>query len=63
MAWQNCGCVLINGSLIDFTDFLPTLAGVANNPVPRYGILDGRSFYPQLKGKQGQSTQLHIYTF
>jgi arylsulfatase A len=43
----------INGNLIDFTDFLPTLAGIANIPLPRYGILDGTSFYPQLKGRTG----------
>ena len=43
----------INGSLIDFTDFLPTFAGVANISVPLYGILDGKSFYPQLKGRIG----------
>jgi arylsulfatase A len=36
-------------SLVDFTDFLPTLASIANIPVPTtYGILDGTPFYPQL---------------
>ena len=44
----------INGSIIDFTDFLPTLAGIANVPVPTaYGPLDGTSFYPQLVGLTG----------
>lgn len=44
----------MNGSLIDFTDFLPTLAGVANVPVPsNYGILDGTGFYAQLTGSIG----------
>jgi len=44
----------INNDLIDFTDFLPTLAGVANTPVPTtYGTLDGRTFYPQLTGTTG----------
>lgn len=43
-----------NRNLIDFTDFLPTLAGVANIPVPAsYGILDGYSFFPQLTGSGG----------
>ncbi|CAN5476506.1 sulfatase-like hydrolase/transferase [soil metagenome] len=49
----NIAAGTINGNLVDFTDFLPTLAGIANIPVPAYGILDGTSFYPQLKGKPG----------
>lgn len=43
----------INRDLIDFTDFLPTLAAVADIPVPEYGLLDGNSFYPQLMGLAG----------
>lgn len=52
----------INGSLIDFTDFLPTLAGVANISVPSYGVLDGTSFYPQLKGRTG-TLRNYIFTY
>jgi len=38
----------VDSSLVDFTDFMPTLASIANIPVPTtYGILDGISFYPQ----------------
>ncbi|CAN5169256.1 sulfatase-like hydrolase/transferase [soil metagenome] len=44
----------VNSDLVDFTDFLPTLAGIANVPVPSdYGMLDGVSFYPRLKGLAG----------
>lgn len=44
----------VNGSVIDFTDFMPTLAGIAGIPVPTdYGTLDGTSFYPQLVGGIG----------
>lgn len=44
----------VNRDLIDFTDFLPTLAGIANIPVPTtYGTLDGVSFYPRLRGQAG----------
>ncbi len=44
----------VNNDLIDFTDFLPTLAGIANIPVPTtYGKLDGRSFFPQIQGSSG----------
>jgi len=43
-----------NNDLIDFTDFLPTLAGIANTPTPvTYGVLDGVSFYPRLVGEAG----------
>jgi len=38
----------IDTGLVDFTDFMPTLADVCNIPLPaRYGILDGYSFWPK----------------
>ncbi len=43
----------VNNDLIDFTDFLPTFAGMANISVPNYGVLDGVSFYPRLIGGAG----------
>lgn len=44
----------INNNLIDFTDFLPTIADIARIPRPTtYGILDGVSFYPNLMGQAG----------
>ncbi|HEX5153784.1 MAG TPA: sulfatase-like hydrolase/transferase [Parafilimonas sp.] len=44
----------INNDLIDFTDFLPTLAGIAGIPVPTdYGPLDGVSFSDRLTGQPG----------
>ena len=44
----------INNDLIDFTDFLPTIADIATTPVPTtYGKLDGVSFYPRLLGNSG----------
>ena len=39
--------------LVDFTDFLPTLAEAAGTELPGDTILDGRSFLPQLRGKKG----------
>jgi arylsulfatase A-like enzyme len=43
-----------NDDLIDFTDFLPTLADLAHIPMPKmYVILDGVSFYPRLIGQAG----------
>lgn len=44
------GCV--NNNLIDFTDFLPTLCEAASVSIPDSIQLDGKSFYPQLLGKQ-----------
>jgi arylsulfatase A len=36
-------------TLVDFTDFLPTLADIAHIPLPTdYGILDGTSFYDNM---------------
>ncbi len=41
--------------LIDFSDFLPTLADLADAPLPDGGTIDGRSFAPQLRGCHGSS--------
>ncbi|MHC4796734.1 MAG: sulfatase-like hydrolase/transferase [Planctomycetota bacterium] len=43
--------------LIDFTDFMPTLAEVAEAEIPQRIKLDGRSFLPQLLGKKGNPRQ------
>jgi len=39
--------------LIDFTDFLPTLAEAAQTSLPSGLTVDGRSFLPQLRGQKG----------
>ena len=45
----------ISNALIDFTDFMPTLADAANIPVPTtYGILDGTTFYDNMMGITGK---------
>ena len=44
----------VSNTLIDFTDFLPTLADVAGRSKPTdYGILDGVSFYDNMLGIAG----------
>jgi arylsulfatase A-like enzyme len=44
----------VNNDLVDFTDFLPTLAGIANISIPSYyGKLDGVNFAPRLTGQAG----------
>ena len=39
--------------LIDFTDFVPTLAELAGAKLPEDMLVDGRSFLPQLRGEKG----------
>jgi arylsulfatase A len=41
------------GDLVDFSDFLPTLAEAAGAALPENTIIDGCSFLPQLRGQKG----------
>ena len=50
--------------LIDFTDFLPTLADAAGLTVPNAAELDGVSFWDRLQGKPGNPRKwLYTYYF
>jgi arylsulfatase A len=40
--------------LVDFSDFLPTLAQAAGAPLPKDRVIDGYSFFPQLLGRKGR---------
>jgi arylsulfatase A len=44
----------VNQDLIDFTDFLPTLAEITGTKLPAGVTIDGRSFAPQLRGEKGK---------
>jgi arylsulfatase A-like enzyme len=44
----------VNQDLVDFTDFLPTLAEIAAVKPPAGVTIDGHSFAPQLRGQKGQ---------
>jgi arylsulfatase A-like enzyme len=44
----------VNQDLVDFTDFLPTLAEIAAAKPPAGVTIDGHSFAPQLRGQKGQ---------
>ena len=44
---------VVNNDLIDVTDFLPTMLDAAGTEAPEGYVIDGRSFYPQLKGEKG----------
>jgi arylsulfatase A len=41
------------GDLVDFSDFVPTLADAAGASLPKGVTIDGRSFVPQLCGEKG----------
>jgi len=44
----------VTSDLVDFTDFFPTLLEAAGIERPKNIPLDGRSFYPQLRGEPGK---------
>lgn len=44
----------VNDDLIDFSDFLPTLAEAADAPLPENVEIDGRSFLTQIRGEAGE---------
>lgn len=48
---------VVSHDLVDFSDFLPTLCEAASAEIPPSLTLDGRSFLPQLLGKQGLPRQ------
>lgn len=48
--------------LVDFTDFLPTMADAIGARLPHDLPLDGRSFWPQLTGRPGHPREW-IYTY
>jgi len=41
------------GDLIDFSDFMPTIAAITGAKLPADRTLDGRSFWPQCQGHVG----------
>jgi arylsulfatase A len=43
--------------LVDFSDFLPTLAEAAGAALPEKVVIDGRSFLPQIRGQKGNPKQ------
>jgi arylsulfatase A len=47
----------VSHDLVDSTDFLPTLCDAAGATIPAELKIDGRSFYPQLRGQKGNPRQ------
>jgi len=52
----------VNSSLIDFSDFLPTICEVSDSEIPEKNGIDGVSFLPQLMGKKN-SIKKWIYSW
>jgi arylsulfatase A len=61
----NCPALVKSGlacdDMIDFSDFLPTLADISAAKLPDV-TLDGRSFWPQCQGKPGKP-RTHIFQY
>ncbi len=43
----------VSNNLIDFSDFFPTLADLAEAEIPEDLVIDGKSFFAQLMGERG----------
>jgi arylsulfatase A len=52
----------VNSSLIDFSDFLPSLLEMGGSSAKKLPVQDGYSFYPQLTGKKSV-TRPSVFTF
>jgi arylsulfatase A-like enzyme len=52
----------VNPSLVDFSDFLPSLLEIAGSSAKQLPVKDGISFYPQLTGKKSQARQA-VFTY
>ena len=52
----------VNSDLVDYSDFLPTLAEAAGIPIPDDQVIDGQSFLPQILGKPGQPKE-YVYMY
>ncbi|PZC41473.1 MAG: Arylsulfatase A [Chloroflexi bacterium] len=53
----------VQADLIEATDFLPTVFEAAGLDFPEGYIIDGRSFYPQLKGEKGNPRDWMFFHF
>lgn len=51
---------IVTDALVDFTDLLPTLADLANTPVPADYDIDGQSFADLILGKSNDTNRKHI---
>jgi len=52
----------VNSSLVDFSDFLPTICEATGTDFPKESYVDGVSFLPQILG-ENQSNKKFIYSW
>ncbi|MEO1971652.1 MAG: sulfatase-like hydrolase/transferase, partial [Pirellulaceae bacterium] len=52
----------VNNDLVDFTDFMPTLAELGGTTVPKDRVMDGQGFVAALKGSNPKPRQW-VYTW
>ncbi len=53
----------VSDVLVDLSDFLPTLADMANIQVPDYGKLDGVTFWDNATGQSGKDKEWSFFYF
>ena len=54
---------VVNKDMVESTDFLPTIMEAAGLEFPDGFMVDGRSFYPQLKGEAGDPREWMFFHF
>ncbi len=62
-SWPNTVPAHVVDDLVDSSDFLPTMLDVAGVSPPEDYFMDGQSFYPQLKGEQGNPRDWVFFHF
>ena len=61
--WPETVSNQVIGDLVDSSDFLPTILDVAGIETPPGFVMDGQSFYPQLKGEKGNPRDWVFFHF
>jgi len=51
----------VNTNLVDFSDFMPTIAEIAGAELPKDRVIDGQSFADQLLGEEGAPARSWVY--
>lgn len=62
-SWPNTIPPHVVDDLVDSSDFLPTILDVAGVSPPEDYFMDGKSFYPQLKGEKGNPRDWMFFHF
>ncbi len=63
VVWGSIAKVGVDSSLIDFSDFLPTLCDISSGSILNYGVTDGVSFYHNILNRHGKNRQWSYFDF